>query len=377
MGAWYDAVLPSAAVKILSTPRLTIRLGAVRRNYERLAKTSAPAKCGAAVKANGYGLGAVAVSRTLSSAGCTEFFVASVAEGIEIRHVLSDVNVNVFNGAMPGTIDDLVAHRLTPLVISLEQLTIWRQAAKKSGETLPVGLHLDTGMRRTGLQVNEIEAIADNDDLLDGMRLRHVMSHLASADEIDSTQPEIQLAEFERAIAVLPAATLSLANSAGIHRGPEYHFDLVRPGVSLYGGAPSPDKPNPMEHAVVLEAPMMQIYDVHRGDRVGYGATYEVVRPARHAVLALGYADGFLRSSSNRGRVWVAGVKCPIVGRVSMDLTIIDVTRVPVANLELGAAVEVIGSNRLVDDVATDAGTIAHELLTDLGGRYEVVFEDD
>lgn len=364
-------------MKILSTPRLTVRLGAVRRNYERLAKTAAPAKCGAAVKANGYGLGAVPVSRTLASVGCTEFFVASVAEGIEIRQVLPDVNLNVFNGAMPGTIDDLVAHRLTPLVISLEQLTIWRQAAKNAGEMLRVGLHIDTGMRRTGLQVNEIEAIAEDDRLLAGMEIRHVLSHLASADEVDNNQSEIQLAEFERAIGVLPAATLSLANSAGMHRGPEYHFDLVRPGVSIYGGAPFPGKPNPMEHAVVLEAPMMQIYDVHPGDRVGYGATYEVVHPARHAVLALGYADGFLRSSSNSGRVWVAGVECPIVGRVSMDLTIIDVTALPVANLELGAAVEVMGSNRLVDDVAADAGTIAHELLTDLGGRYEVVYEDD
>lgn len=364
-------------MKILSTPRLTVRLGAVRRNYERLAETASPAKCGVAVKANGYGLGAVPVARTLASAGCTEFFVASVAEGIEIREVLPDVNLNVFNGAMPGTIDDLIAHRLTPLIISLEQLALWRQAGKNSGETLPVGLHVDTGMRRTGLQANEIEAIADDDRLLAGMEIRHVLSHLASADEVDSPQPAIQLAEFERAIEALPAATLSLANSAGIHRGPQYHFDLVRPGISIYGGAPFPGQPNPMEHTVVLEAPMMQIYDVHPGDRVGYGATYEVVRPGRHVVLPLGYADGFLRSSSNSGRVWVAGVECPIVGRVSMDLTIIDVTGLPVASLGLGAAVEMIGPNRLVDDVAADAGTIANELLTDLGGRYEVVYEDD
>ena len=370
-------VLPSAAVKILSTPRLTVRLGAVRRNYERLAETAAPAKCGAAVKANGYGLGAVPVTRTLAAAGCTEFFVASVAEGIEIRAVLPDVNINVFNGAMPGTIDDLIGHRLTPLIISLEQLALWRNAAQQQGHHLPVGLHLDTGMRRTGLQQHETAAVADDDSLLGGLELRHVLSHLASADEVDSSQPELQLAEFERAIEALPAATLSLANSAGIHRGPRYHFDLVRPGVSIYGGAPVPSRTNPMEHTVVLEAPIMQIYDVQPGDRVGYGATYEVVRPARHAVLPLGYADGFLRSSSNNGRVWVAGMECPIVGRVSMDLTIIDVTGLSAEQLVLGAPVEFIGPNRLVDDVAADAGTIAHELLTDLGRRYEVVYEEN
>ena len=364
-------------MKILSRPRLTVRLGAVRRNYEHLVKTAAPAKCAAAVKANGYGLGAVPVARTLAAVGCEEFFVASVTEGIEIRQALPDVNINVFNGAMPGTIDDLIGHQLTPLIISLEQLALWRAAANEQGHHLPVGLHLDTGMRRTGLQQHETAAIADDVRLLGGLELRHILSHLASADEVESAQPAIQLAEFERVVEALPAATLSLANSAGIHRGAEYHFDLVRPGISIYGGAPFPGQTNPMEHSVVLEAPMMQIYDVHPGDRVGYGATYEVVRPARHAVLPLGYADGFLRSSSNNGRVWVAGVECPIVGRVSMDLTIIDVTGLPAEQLVLGAPVELIGPNRQVDDVAAAAGTIANELLTDLGGRYEVVYEEN
>ena len=168
-----------------------------------------------------------------------------------------------------------------------------------------------------------------------------------------------------------------MANSAGVFRGAGFHFDLVRPGISIYGGAPIADEPNPMEQTVVLEAPIIHVKDVLPGDKVGYGATYTVAKAERHAVVTVGYADGYLRSKSNSGKVSVGGQECPIVGRVSMDLTIVDISDVPDEFTYLGAPVEMIGDHRPFDDVAADAGTIANELLTELGSRYELVYSND
>ena len=357
----------------LTTARLTVRLDAVRENYRRILAELAGVPAGAAVKADGYGLGAVPVSQGLWAEGCREFFVASLAEGVELRAALPDVAINVFNGAVPGTEHDLLANDLVPLVISPAQLHGWRAEARRAGRTLPVGLHFDTGMNRTGIPATEAAAILDDPSALDGLEIRHVMSHLASADEPDSTQPEEQLARFVEVRERFPQGVASLANSGGIFRGAEFHFDLTRPGIAIYGGAPFPGHDNPMRQTVVLEAPILQLRDVEPGDRVGYGATYDVTDPGRHAVVPVGYADGYPRSTSNSGSVTIAGHRAPIVGRVSMDLTIVDVTAVPARHLALGAPIELIGDHNPVDDVARAAGTIANEILTDLGRRYDRV----
>ncbi len=364
-----------------------MRLGALKRNFARLDQESGASRTGAAVKADGYGLGATTVVRTLWDAGCREFFVASVDEGIEVRQALTEVaavgfddpsaNINVFNGAMPGTTDELVAHDLVPLAISLEQLDGWRAAAAAAGRTLPVGLHFDTGMGRTGFTQKETSELIDSPHLLDGLDVRHVMSHMACADDRFSAQPEDQLERFRHLRTRFPAGMASLANSAGIFRSPDYHFDLVRPGISIYGGMPIAEEPNPMEHTIVLEAPILQIKEVRPGDKVGYGATYEIDTDTRHVVVPVGYADGYLRSASNTGSVAIGDTICPIVGRVSMDLTIIDASAVPEDQLHLGAPVEMIGSRRSVDEVAAVADTIANELLTELGSRYERVYTHD
>ena len=361
----------------LTAARLTIRLGALKRNYFRVSQEAPGCVVGAAVKANGYGLGSVAVSSALFGAGCRDFFVAYLAEGIEVREALPDVNIYVFNGAMPGTVDELLSHRLMPMVLSLEQLGIWRAQAERLNEPLDVGLHFDTGMGRTGIPGADTERLLGDPSLLEGLTLRHVMSHLATADEPTSDLPMAQLKRFRDIRSRFVNVTASLSNSAGVFRGTEFHFDMVRPGIALYGGSPIGGMTNPMEQTVILQAPIIQFKDVSPGDRVGYGATYEVTKPERHATLTVGYADGYLRSTSNSGAVSVGGHKCPIVGRVSMDLTIIDVTDVPPEMLYLGAPVEMIGDNRPIDEVASDAGTIANELLTDLGMRYDVVYTND
>lgn len=356
----------------LTRPRLTVRLDAVADNYRRVRSVAGDVAVGAAVKGDAYGLGLAPVVGRLWDEGCREFFVANVEEGIELRGLLADARIGVFNGAMAGTEEDLIAHRLVPLVISGEQLSRWRAAARRHDTELPVGIHVDTGMNRTGMSVADLDAVTADPSALDGLTLRHVLSHLACADEPESAQPEEQLARFREVRRRLPGGAASLANSGGIFRHPDFHFDLVRPGVALYGGSPVAGEPSPMRQTVVLEAPILQLRDVEPGDRVGYGATYEVTEPARHAVVPVGYADGYHRAASNRGTVSVAGNRRPIVGRVSMDLIVIDVSGLTV---EVGDPVELIGDDCPVDEVAAAAGTISYEILTSLGARYERVYE--
>ncbi len=360
-------------VEILSAPRLTVRTGALARNHDRL-RAMTSANVGAAVKANAYGLGVDVVGPVLVAQGCENFFVASVAEGIELRRIAPDAAIHVFNGAMPGTIDELREHRLIPVLISLSQAEAW--ATEAPDRSLPCGLHFDTGMSRTGLTAAEADLL-EGSPLLDQLDVRLVMSHLACADDPESTHPEEQLERFRAIRERFPQGIASLSNSAGTHRDPEFHFDLVRPGISLYGGAFADADTNPMEPTVVLEAPILQFDRVEPGTTVGYGATFVVTEPAMHAVVPVGYADGFLRAGSNTGHMWLAGHRCPIVGRVSMDLTVLDISAVPEHEVRLGAPVEVFGDNERLDDVAAAAGTIGYELLTELGPRYERVTTTD
>ncbi|MDG2027019.1 MAG: alanine racemase [Acidimicrobiales bacterium] len=359
----------------LARPRLTVRLGAIATNYGRIGALCDGVQVGAAVKADAYGLGIEPVARTLWTEGCREFFVASVEEGVELRAVLPEAAINVFHGVVPGTAADLVLHDLTPVVISAEQLDGWRAAAGAGDRALPVGLHLDTGMNRTGMPESEVEELRGDAGAFAGLEVRHILSHLASADDPESDQPERQLARFRSLLPGLPGGVVSLANSAGAFRGPDFRFDLVRPGIALFGGSPVAGEPSPLEPTVVLEAPVLQIRDLQPGDEVGYGATYRVERPERHAVVPVGYADGFPRSASNRGGASVAGHRVPVVGRVSMDLTILDVTEVPREALDTGVA-EMVGDNVPVDEVAAAADTISYEILTSLGRRYERVYVD-
>jgi len=357
----------------LARPRLTVRLDALADNYQQVARVARTASVGAAVKGDAYGLGLEPVVRCLWAEGCREFFVANVDEGIAVRSLLADAAVNVFNGAMPGTEEALLEHRLVPLVISSTQLDLWAEMASKRNTRLPVGIHVDTGMHRTGMSTPEVDALIQDPALLDRFDVRHVFSHLASADDPESSQPEEQLTRFREIRRRLPGGIASLANSAGTFRSADFHFDLVRPGIALFGGSPVSGAPSPMRPTAVLEAPVLQLRDVVAGDRVGYGATYTADRAERHATVPVGYADGYHRSASGQGSAWVGGAMAPVVGRVSMDLIIVDVTGLAV---EVGDPVELLGEHCLVDDVAARAGTISYEILTSLGRRFERVYVD-
>ena len=350
---------------------LTVNLERLRANYRIIREQLNGGRAAAVVKANGYGLGCVEVSTALAQQGCRHFFVAQLAEGLLLREALDDVEIHVLNGAMPGTVKDLLEHRLVPALNSLEQIERWAQAAVQRGGELPATIHLDTGMNRTGLGADETAVLIDEPWRLDSLNVVLVMSHLGSADVAESTQPAEQLRRFEACRRELPMGIASLANSAGIFLSPDYHFDLVRPGVSLYGGNPHPGLTNPMLPVVTLTAPILQVRNVAVGDHVGYAATHEVSRPGKIATIPVGYADGFLRSASNSAVAYLGSVQVPIVGRVSMNLITIDVTDVADSELQLGAPVELIGDHIPIDEAARRAGTISHEMLAALGSRYE------
>lgn len=389
----------SGARRVLASAGLVIDLGALVTNYGLLVDgapriqasgtrvSRAPVSVAAMVKADGYGVGAVQVAKALRAAGCRTFFVANAGEGHDLRRGLQDEdsdhgridepNILVLIGAHPGTESDLLRDALVPVLNSLEQIDRWSTLAGPSVRP-PAALHVDTGMNRLGLTPPEFERLLTEPELLASIDVQLLMSHLASADEATSPQNARQRQRFERLSARFAQsaadgkvrAARSLANSSGIFLGPEYHYDLLRPGYCLYGGNPTPGRPNPMEPVVSLEAPIVQVRSVEPGDSVGYGATYTATQPRRLATLAVGYADGFLRSLSARGTVFVADCPAPIIGRISMDLMTIDVTDVPERSLWLGAPVELIGSHRPIDEVAAEAGTIGYELLVDLGRRY-------
>lgn len=357
--------------RILTSSALTVDLGRIRANYRTIQTELGSVPAAAMVKANGYGLGVTEVSSALWDEGCRVFFVAQVAEGEELRECLPDAEIHVLNGAMPGTEEALRAGRLIPVLNSLDQIAGWTAEARRGDQPLPATVHFDTGMSRLGLAQDETATLQTNQALLDGLDVRHVMSHLASADVAGSAQSAQQLASFQEIRRAFPAGSASLANSAGIFLGTAYHFDLVRPGIALFGGTPRSDGSNPMLQTITLEAPIVQVRNVQQGEVIGYGATHTMERPGRVATIAVGYADGFLRSASGAGTVWLAGSMVPIIGRVSMDLITLDVTDVPTGELYLGAPVELIGDHCPIDDVAARAGSIANELLTDLGRRYQ------
>jgi len=353
---------------------LRIDLDAVATNYRTLCHRLGDVACGAVVKADAYGLGAERVGPVLARAGCQDFFVAHINEGVRLRRALATARIHVLSGLYSGAEDTFCEHNLLPVLGSLGEIALWKNYC--STAPLPCDLHVDTGMLRLGLPTDEFRKIVDNPDLLAGLNLQLVLSHLASADETASQQNPRQLAAFKQARAVIPAGQASFSNSSGIFLGPDYHFDIARPGIALYGVNPTPGKPNPMRATVTLNARIVQLRDGHAGDSVGYSGTHRLDKATRIATVAVGYADGVLRSLSNRSCGHIGEYRVPLIGRVSMDLITFDVSDVPDCLLYPGQWIEMIGPRHTVDDMANDAGTIGYEILTSLGRRYHRVYKE-
>ncbi len=352
--------------------RLTVRLQAIAANYQTYRRVVGSRAVAAVVKADGYGLGAARVAPALAAAGCDTFFVARLEEGVALRPLLPKARIFVLDGAMPPAVPALIRHELTPVLNSLAQIASWSEAAAGAGKLNAV-LHVDTGMNRLGLPQEELSLLAaQREKRLAGVNLVLVMSHLACADEPANKMNQEQLSRFRQALAMLPPVQASLAASHGTFLSPDFHFDLVRPGVALYGADPQKPEghaaksaPNPMQAAAVLTARVLQVRRIDSGESVGYAATFHAKRPSMIATIALGYADGIPRSLSNRGVAAVAGARVPVVGRVSMDLTTLDVSDLPVPP-QVGDAVELLGDTISLGEVAERAATNEYEILTRL-----------
>ena len=354
---------------------LTIDLNALQANYRLLSeKLTGGATAAAVVKADAYGTGIGPAAKALWAAGARDFFVAHASEGVALRGHLAEARIHVLNGATPGSENAFQEHRMIPALNCLGDVERWREFCGRIGQSLPCVLHVDTGMCRLGLDRTEFKRAAADPSLLDGVNIETVMSHLASADDAASPQSAEQLAYFQEIRKALPLGRASFANSSGVFLGPDYRFDLARPGVALYGVNPTPHTTNPMAQVVRLQAKILQVRDVDSPETVGYGASHQVVEPSRIATLPVGYADGYLRSLSSRAKAFIGDNEVPLVGRVSMDLITVDVTAVPEALCRPGMTVDLIGQHHTVDDLAAEAGTIGYEILTSLGRRYHRVY---
>ena len=348
---------------------LRIDLDALVGNYRMIQRQVAPAAVAGVVKANGYGLGADIVACSLQEVGCRHFFVAHLGEAMTLRTMLDNgAALFILNGLQPGMESDCAAIGAIPVLNSLDQIARWSEMARTLNRRLPAALQADSGMSRLGLPPEEVAILRAEPERLAGIDLRLLMSHLACADDPDAPSNNKQRQSFETFSKDFPDVPRSLDNSGGsfLHAR---HFDMVRAGIALYGGAPQLDGPA-MRPVVSLTAGIIQLRTIPAGAAVGYGLTHVCERATRIATIAVGYADGWPRHLSNRGSAYIGGHRASIVGRVSMDSITLDVTDIPDALLYPGAPAELLGPHQTVDQVAADAGTIAYEILTQLGHRY-------
>jgi alanine racemase len=366
------SILTTGISAELAGGRLTVDLGALVRNWKTLGTLAPSAETGAVVKADAYGLGAEAVVRALSKAGCRTFFVAFAHEGAAVRMAAPEARIFVLTGAAADEIAACRESALIPMLASHEQLKGWLSANAGA----PFGINFDTGMNRLGFLTAEAESMGN----LRSSGLCHVMSHLACADEPQHPMNARQLESFQRVAAHFSGIESSLSNSAGIFLESKYHFSVTRPGIALYGGEAGNGVAYPMEPVAQLETRVIQVRNAKSGETVSYGATETLKRDTRIAVCGTGYADGFHRASGadvvlrETGRPsgfgFTAERKIPILGRVTMDLTMFDVTDLPDGAVKAGDFVELFGPNIALDDAARAAGTIGYEMLTSLGKRY-------
>ncbi len=383
-----DAPLPAELAPIVVTAGpaeaeagaiLTIDCSAIVRNWRELSNHAAPAECAVVVKADAYGCGLEPVATALAAAGCKTFFVADLPEARLLRAALPGATIYVTNGIFPGTAAAFADINAQPVIGNVGELAEWdafRSIHRWSGGA---ALHFDTGMNRLGLAFEEAPALAARAKMPEhGITL--VMSHLACSDEPGHPLNDLQIYALREIRGMFRGIPASLANSSGIYLSASAHFDVVRSGIALYGGNPTPDAENRMQPVVELKARVLQIRAVESGASVGYNATWTARRQSRIAVVATGYGDGYPRpigasDSLSGGEVVAAGRRCAVVGRVSMDLAAIDVTDLAENALRRGDYVTLIGDGIGIDEVAKWSRTISYDVLTRLGHRYHRVWK--
>jgi len=355
---------------------LTIDLSALADNWRLLARRVEPAKCASVIKANAYGIGIEPAARTLHDAGCRTFFVAQIEEGVRARAALgASPAIFVLNGLQAGAdAPDYLDHRLSPVIGSRDELMRW--APVVGGRGAPsFAIHFDTGMSRLGFSspAEAKAALARRAEA--NSRISLVMSHFVASEEPDNPLNELQIERFEKARALFAGIPASLANSSGIFLRQRPYYDLARPGYALYGGDPTPTAPNPMKRVVKLEARIQQVRSIEPGVSVGYNGQWIAKRPTRLATLLAGYADGLPRAAGatnerTGAEVIIAGRRCPLVGRISMDLCVADVSDLPDGAPRAGDLAEILGEEIGVDELGARSGVIGYNVLISLGPRY-------
>ena len=368
-----------AAALATSTGVLTVDLDAIVANWRKLEKTAVPAECAGVVKANAYGCGTEPVARALAAAGCKTFFVATLDEAAAVRAALPSATIYTLDGFFQNSGEAYARIDCRPVIGDLNELAEWDVFCRRTGWSGGAAIHIDTGMNRLGLTTTEAQGIIPRINAGDhGITL--VMSHLVSAEQLNSPINARQLTTFREIASLFSGVPASLSNSSGIFLGAQFQFDMVRPGAALYGVNPTPEADNPMQPVVELKARIVQFRNIERGETVGYGGTWTARRPTRLAIVSAGYADGYFRAASasdgTRGaEVIVAGKRCPVAGRISMDLMAVDVTDVPPNAARRGHMVTLLGEGITVDELAHHFGTIGYEVLTSLGKRYARIYK--
>jgi len=365
---------------------LTIDLDALAENYTYIRHAAQPAQCGAAVKADAYGLGLRPVARTLAAAGCRVFFVATLQEGADLREILpaktqggknqAEYKIYVFEGPQENSVDLYGQLTLIPVLNSLEQIRSWTDAAYPTGNMPEAALHIDSGMARLGLSADDVRTLSRDQSLLARLNIGLIMTHLSSADNPDDRASLEQVKKFDSLRKLLPAAPTSIGNSAGSLLGEAYRGDLVRPGIALYGGAPFPGRANPMKEVVHLQAKILQCRQVGKDTPVGYSQSYRTTAENSQIItVGIGYGDGYPRSLSNKGLGLIGQDVVPVAGIISMDLTTFDVSHLPAGKIQPGDRVTLIGKGIGLTDVARNAGTISYDILTGLKGRIQKIYK--
>ena len=368
--------------KLVAFPGIvTVDLDAIVANWRKLEKTSVPAECAAVIKADAYGCGLEPVARALAQAGCKTFFVATLQEARATRTVSPDATIYVLDGCFPNCGDEFAAINARPVIGDLNELAEWDVFCRRTGWKGGAAIHIDTGINRLGLSIAEAQGIVPRIAAGDhGVTL--VMSHLACAELLNHPLNARQLSSFREIASLFSGVPGSLSNSSGIYLGSSFQFDMVRPGAALYGVNPTPEADNPMQPVVDVKARIIQVRQVGRGETVGYGATWTARRETRLAIISAGYADGYFRAGgSNDGTrgadVVIAGKRCPVAGRISMDLVAVDVTDLPPNAARRGQLATLIGDGITVDELAKHFGTIGYEVLTSIGARYARIYKGD
>jgi len=370
---------PADAAPASATGVLTVDLDAIVANWRKLYSQAIPADCAAVVKADAYGCGITQVTRALAKAGCRTFFVATLDEARAARDVTPTSAIYVLDGFFPGSGDQYAKIDCRPVIGDATELAEWDAFRTTSGWEGPAAIHIDTGMNRLGFRIADAQALEP--------RIRNgnhgfalVMSHLTNAEMLGDPANGRQVAAFREIASVFSGVPASLANSSGIFLGSQFHFDLVRPGAALYGVNPTPEADTPILPVIDLKVRVAQIRNIEKGETVGYGGTWTARHPTRLAIVTAGYADGYFRAAGGidnmrSAEAIVAGQRCPVAGRISMDLMAIDVTGLPPNAIRRSGMVTLIGEGVTVDELAHHFGTIGYEVLTSLGRRYTRVYK--